>query len=132
MKSWKIGVFGLVVVLLFGLFAVAEEPVTITLLHAMKPTHQEPLLKLIGDFMAEYPYITVEPEYGGYYGDVEQKVMASVVAGNPPTVAQLYENVITPLIEVLVPIGTALPEEERADILDGLAAAATVNGITPR
>ena len=129
MKSWKIGVFGLVIVLLFGLFAVADDPVTITLLHAMKPTHQEPLLKLIADFMAEYPYITVEPEYGGYYGDVEQKVMASVVAGNPPTIAQLYENVITPLIEVLVPIGPALPEEERADILDGLVDAATVNGI---
>ncbi len=129
MKSWKIGVLGLVVVLLFGLFAVADDPVTITFWHAMSSRHQPNLQKLIDDFMAEYPNITVELIYQGRYGDLQQKINAAVVAGNVPTITQAYENWVTPIVEVLYPIGPGMTDEEKADIIDGLVASNTYNGI---
>ncbi len=101
MKSWKIGVLGLVFVLLFGLFAVADDPVTITFWHAMSSRHQPNLQKLVDDFMVEYPNITVEAIYQGGYGDLQQKINASVVAGNVPAIAQVYENWVTPIVEIL-------------------------------
>jgi multiple sugar transport system substrate-binding protein len=113
----------------FGVIAVAQAPVEITFLHAMKPTHSVIIDDLIARFQAEYPYVTVVSEYGGSYGDVEQKVNASIVAGNPPTVFQAYENVVTPLVEALLPIEDYLTDEEMADIIPGLRDAATVNGI---
>jgi multiple sugar transport system substrate-binding protein len=129
MKSWKIGVLGLVVVLLFGVFAVADDPVTITFWHAMSSRHQPNLQKLVDDFMVEYPHITVELIYQGRYGDLQQKINASVVAGNVPTITQAYENWVTPIIEVLYPIGPAMTDEEKADIIDGLVASNTYDGI---
>jgi len=129
MKSWKIGAIGLVLVLLFGLFAMAEENVTITFWHAMSSGHQPNLQKLVDDFMAEYPYITVELSYQGGYGDLQQKINAAVVAGNVPTMAQAYENWVTPIVEVLYPIGPHMTGLEKADIIDGLVPSNTYNGI---
>ena len=116
-------------IMAFGILAVAQEPVTITFLHAMKPTHAEIIDELIVKFQEENPNITVVSEYGGYYSDVEQKLNAAVVAGNPPTVAQAYENVITPLVDVIEPYENYLTEAEFNDIIPGLRDAATVNGV---
>ena len=116
-------------IMAFGTLAVAQEPVTITFLHAMKPTHAEIIDELIVKFQEENPNITVVSEYGGYYSDVEQKLNAAVVAGNPPTVAQAYENVITPLVDVIEPYENYLTEAEFNDIIPGLRDAATVNGV---
>lgn len=129
MKSWKIGAIGLVLMLLFGLFAIADEPVTISFWHAMSSGHQPNLQKLVDDFMAEYPYITVELSYQGGYGDLQQKINAAVVAGNVPTMAQMYENWVTPIVEVLYPIGPHMTGLEKADIIDGLVPSNTYNGV---
>jgi len=114
--------------LAFGVFAVAQEAVTIHFLHAMKAKHSVFIDELVAQFMAEYPYITLTTEYGGYYGDVEQKINAGIVAGLPATVTQLYENAVTPLVEAMVPIGDFLTEDEFNDIIPGLRDSATVNG----
>ncbi|HEX32291.1 MAG TPA: extracellular solute-binding protein, partial [Candidatus Acetothermia bacterium] len=92
MKSWKFLTIGLIFVMLFGLFAYAEDAVTITFWHAMSSRHQPNLQKLADDFMAENPNVTVNLVYQGHYGDLQQKINAAVAAGNPPTMAQVYEN----------------------------------------
>jgi len=125
-KALLIGLAG---AMLVGLVAVAQEPVTIQFWHSMSSGHQPHLVALVDQFMAEYPYITVELTYQGGYGDTEDKVNASVVAGTPPTIVQLYENVITPLVEVLYPIGPHMTAAERSDILTGLVANNTFDGV---
>lgn len=122
-------VLGLALVCLFGLVAVAQGPVTITFWHAMSSRHQPNLQKLVDDFTAEYPDVTVELSYQGGYGDLQQKINASVVAGNPPTIAQVYENWVTPIVEILYPIGPHMTEEEKGDIIDGLVRSNTYNGV---
>lgn len=129
MKLWKLGVIGLAVVLMFGVFAMADDPVTITFWHAMSSRYQPVLQKLVDDFTAANPNITVDLVYQGSYGDLQQKINASVVAGNPPTIAQMYENWVTPLIDVLYPIGPQMTAEEKADIIDGLVGSNTYNGV---
>jgi multiple sugar transport system substrate-binding protein len=119
---------GLVGAMLAGLVVLAE-PVTIQFWHSMSSGHQPYLEELVNEFMAEYPDITVELTYQGSYGDTESKVEASVVAGNPPTMVQLYENVITPLVEILYPIGPYMTQLEKDDILDGLIENNTFNGV---
>ena len=119
----------LVGLLSFSAFAVAEEHVDIHFLHAMKPYHSVYIDELVNQFMNEYPYITVTTEYGGSYGDVEQKINAGIVAGNPATVVQLYENAVTPIVDALVPIENFLTEDEFNDIIPGLRDSATVNGV---
>jgi len=120
---------GLIGLMLIGFGVFAQEPVTIEFWHSMSSGHQPYLVELVDKFMEEYPYITVNLTYQGGYGDTEDKVEASVVAGNPPTMVQLYENVITPLVEVLYPIGPQMTAEEKADILDGLVENNTFDGV---
>ena len=120
---------GLIGLMLTGLVAFAQEPVTIEFWHSMSSGHQPYLVELVDKFTEEYPYITVNLTYQGSYGPTEDKVEASVVAGNPPTMVQLYENVITPLVEVLYPIGPHMTAEEKADILDGLVENNTFDGV---
>ena len=119
---------GLVGAMLAGLVVLAE-PVTIQFWHSMSSGHQPFLQELVDKFMLEYPGIVVELTYQGNYSDTEDKVNASVVAGNPPTMVQLYENVITPLVEVLYPIGPHMTQLEKDDILDGLVANNTIDGV---
>ena len=125
----KVILVGLIGAMLAGLVAVAQEPVTIQFWHSMSSGHQPHLVALVEKFMEENPYITVELTYQGNYGDTEDKVNASVVAGAPPTIVQLYENVITPIVEVLYPIGPHMTDAEKADILDGLVPNNTFDGV---
>lgn len=125
----KVILVGLISTMLAGLTVMAQEPVTIQFWHSMSSGHQPHLEALVDEFMAEYPNINVELTYQGSYGDTEDKVNASVVAGNPPTMVQLYENVITPLVEVLYPIGPHMTQLEKDDILDGLVENNTFNGV---
>lgn len=129
MKLRNVVILSLLAVFAIGAFASAEEPVTIQFWHSMSSGHQPNLVALADKFMEEYPYITVELTYQGGYGDTEDKVNASIVAGNPPAIVQLYENVITPIVEVLYPIGPHMTQEEKDDILDGLVANNTFDGV---
>ncbi|MDD4903879.1 MAG: ABC transporter substrate-binding protein [Candidatus Bipolaricaulis sp.] len=120
---------GLAALVVFGMATIAQEPVTIEFWHAMSSGHQPNLQKLVDDFVAEYPYITVTLVYQGGYGTLQGKVDAAVVAGNLPAIAQVYENWVTPIESILYPIGNFMTDEEKADILDGLVASNTYNGV---
>ena len=120
---------GLLGVFLFGMMTVAQEPVTIEFWHAMSSRHQANLQVLLDEFAVEYPYITVNATYQGGYGDLQGKIQAAVVAGNLPTMAQVYENWITSITSILYPIGASMSDEEKADIIDGLVASNTFNGV---
>jgi ABC-type glycerol-3-phosphate transport system substrate-binding protein len=115
--------------MLAGFAVFEQEPVTIEFWHSMSSGHQPYLVALVDEFMEEYPYITVNLTYQGSYGPTEDKVEAAVVAGIPPTMVQLYENVITPLVEVLYPIGPQMTQAEKDDILDGLVENNTFDGV---
>ena len=122
----KITMLSLVGVMLFGLAGFAVE---IDFWHPMSTRHQENLLVLIDAFQAEFPNITVNATYQGSYGDLEAKIGAAVVAGGLPTIAQVYENWVTPIQEILYPIGNFMTVAEVNDIIDGLVPGNTYNGI---
>ncbi|MBC7092603.1 ABC transporter substrate-binding protein [Candidatus Bipolaricaulota bacterium] len=100
--------------LLVGATAMAQ--VTITFWHAMGKAHAPALEKLTQDFMAKNPGIKVELIYQGGYGALSQKLIAAVAAGEPPTIAQQYENWTTQWLDGLVDLGRYLPPEVIADI----------------
>jgi len=122
----KITMVALIGVMLFGLAAAA---VDITFWHPMSTRHQTNLQVLIDEFHAEFPDIHVTATYQGSYSDLEAKIGAAVVAGGLPTVAQVYENWVTPIQEILYPIGNFMTVAEVDDIVDGLVPSNTYNGI---
>jgi len=122
----KITMMTLICVMLFGMAAFAVE---INFWHAHSTRHQENLQALVDAFHAEFPDITVNLTYQGGYGDLEAKIGAAVVAGGLPTVAQVYENWVTPIQEILYPIGNFMTAAEIDDIIDGLVSSNTYNGI---
>jgi multiple sugar transport system substrate-binding protein len=113
----------------FGMVAMAQEPVTVEFWHAMSSRYATIMQTLIDEFQAEYPYITINAIYQGGYGDLQSKIQAAVVAGNLPTMAQVYENYVTPIPSLLYPIGSQMTDEEKADIIDGLVPSNTFNGV---
>ena len=123
-------VVGLLALFFLGAAAMAaNEPVTIDFWHAMSSGHQPNLQKLATDFMAEYPYITVTLTYQGSYSALQGKINAAVAAGNLPTIAQVYENWVTPIESILYPIGPHMTMMEVGDIVDGLVPSNTYNGV---
>ena len=122
----KITMMALIGVMLFGMTAFA---VDISFWHAHSSRHQENLLALVDKFHAEFPNINVTMTYQGGYGDLEAKIGAAVVAGGLPTIAQVYENWVTPIQEILYPIGNFMTVAEVDDIVDGLVSSNTYNGI---
>lgn len=65
---------------------------------------------LIADFNAGHPGIEIIPVCMGNYRALSQKIMASVMAGDPPDLAQAYETWTAQLIggEVLVPLDSLM------------------------
>ncbi len=123
----------LLVCVLLGIFflsslAFAQEDVTITFWHRFSERHNETLLTLKEGFEALHPNVTVEFIYQGSYGALQQKINASVVAGNTPTMTIFYENWIPPIAEVLLPISDYLTDEEKADIIEGLKSSSMYEG----
>jgi len=111
------------------LFALVGSAVEITFWHAMSTRHQENLQVLIDRFHEEFPDITVTATYQGSYSDLEAKIGAAVVANELPTIAQVYENWVTPIAQILFPIGNYMTQAEIDDIIDGLVPSNTYNGI---
>lgn len=123
-------VVGMLALLFLGAAAAAaNDPVTIDFWHAMSSAHQPNLQKLVTDFMAEYPHITVTLTYQGSYSQLQSKINAAVQAGNLPTIAQVYENWVTPIQSILYPIGPHMTMLEVNDIVDGLVPSNTYNGV---
>ncbi len=125
----KLAVGLLALFFLGGAAMAANEPVTVDFWHAMSSGHQPNLQKLVDDFMAEYPYITVTLTYQGSYNTLQGKITAAIAAGNLPTIAQVYENWVTPIESILYPIGLHMTMMEINDIVDGLVPSNTFNGV---
>ncbi len=122
----KITLLALIGVMVFGL---ASSAVTIEFWHAMSSRHQTNLQTLIDKFATEHPEITVNATYQGSYTDLESKIGAAVVAHELPTMAQVYENWVTPIADILYPIGNYMTQAEKDDIIDGLVPSNTYNGV---
>ncbi len=122
----KIGLLSLIGVMAFGCAVAAVE---IDFWHAMSTRHQENLQVLLDKFHDENPDITVNATYQGRYGDLEAKIGAAVVANELPTIAQVYENWVTPIAEILYPIGQDMTAAEKDDIIEGLVPSNTYNGV---
>jgi len=89
-KMAKLLVLTLLVVSLVGGSALAKTEITFW--HAMSSLLGATVTELAEQFNAENPDIHVEAVYQGSYSDLETKIMASVAAGSPPVLAQVYEN----------------------------------------
>lgn len=114
----------------------AGGPVTITFWHGMSGVLQPAVNELTNDFNKLNPGIVVQAQYQGSYGALNQKLIAAVAAGNPPTITQAFGNWTDQLIRAnaIVPIEKffkgpdGLSEEELADILPALRRANTFGG----
>jgi multiple sugar transport system substrate-binding protein len=95
-------------------------PVKVTFWHAMGKAHAPILEKLVGDFMAANPDVTVELTYQGGYGSLSQKLTTALAEGHPPTMAQMYENWTTQWMLYLLPLESFLDPDLIADLLPAL------------
>lgn len=96
----------------------AGGPVTITFWHGMSGVLQPAVNELTEDFNKLNPGIVVQAQYQGNYGVLNQKLIASVAAGNPPTISQVYANWTL----VLIKANAIIPMERFIKGPDGLSA----------
>ncbi len=121
-KLLKRGLCAILIVGLLGLgFAVgvtAAAKVNVTFWHAMSSVNQDTLKALANEFMQNHPDIQITLVYQGGYGDLATKLLAATAAGNPPVMAQMYEDDTMKYLEAnaLEPLGTLIPQS----ILDDL------------
>jgi multiple sugar transport system substrate-binding protein len=87
-----------------------EGVVVVTFWHAMGGPLGDVLLELIDEFNATHPHIEVVPVSMGNYRALSQKIMASVMAGDPPDLAQAFETWTAQLIrgEAIVPLDSLM------------------------
>lgn len=87
---------GLVLALLLAatlaIAAPAQDKIQITFWHAMSGGLGETVDALVAQFNESSDTIAVEAIFQGNYGDLFQKNLASVAAGEPPTITQMFEN----------------------------------------
>jgi len=78
----------------------------VTFWHAMGGPLGKSLDGLVERFNQSNPQIHIQSVSMGTYTALSQKIMASISAGNPPTIAQVYENWTMELIDggALVPV----------------------------
>lgn len=70
--------------------AASGGPVTITFWHGMSGVLLPAIDELTADFNKLNPGIVVNAQYQGNYGVLNQKLIAAVAAGNPPTISQVF------------------------------------------
>ncbi|MGC9530142.1 MAG: ABC transporter substrate-binding protein [Candidatus Bipolaricaulaceae bacterium] len=117
----------LAAVIALGVAGLAQ--VEITFWHAMGSAHGPILEKLVASFMEENPDIVVDLVYQGGYGSLEQKLFAAVAAGNPPTIAQQYENVTTQWLDALAPLEDYMDPQVIDDLVPHMREANTFQGV---
>ncbi len=84
--------------LLFGCKERGGDVVEVRFWHVMGGPLGKALDELIDEFNEENPDIHVASVSMGNYQALTQKIMASILAGNPPTMAQVYESWTTSLM----------------------------------
>lgn len=116
---------------------IAGGPVAITFWHGMSGVLQPAVAELTNDFNKLNPGIVVNAQYQGNYGQLNQKLIAAVAAGNPPTITQAFGNWTDQLIRAnaIIPMEKfirgpdGLSDEELNDILPTLRRANTFGGV---
>lgn len=114
----------------------AAGPVRITFWHGMSGVLQPAVNELTDDFNRLNPGIVVDAQYQGTYGALNQKLIAAVAAGNPPTISQVFPNWTDQLIRAnaIVPMERFIKgpdgfsDEDLNDILPILRQANTFGG----
>ncbi|KPL18135.1 MAG: hypothetical protein AMJ92_09360 [candidate division Zixibacteria bacterium SM23_81] len=77
----------------------------------------ESLEKMIAQFNAHHPDVKVTGASMGQYAALSQKIMAAIAAGNPPTLAQVYENWTVNFIDA----GAIVPMQKFVEGPNGLS-----------
>lgn len=77
----------------------ADGRVVVRFWHAMGGPLGDILDEMIDEFNAAHPAWHIKSESMGTYNSLSQKILASIIAGNQPTMAQAYESWISRLIE---------------------------------
>lgn len=88
--------------------------------HAMGGKLGEALTAIVNDFNAQNPDVKVRMEYMGSYASLQQKLVASLAAGNFPDIAQSFETWTTKFVQAgrVVPLSPFLERESRESIED--------------
>ncbi len=86
----------------------AKEKVSITFWHAMSGSRGEVVEDLVASFNEKNPNIELSAEYTGSYAETLTKALAAYKAGEPPTIAQVYEVGTQTMLDsgVIVPVYT--------------------------
>jgi len=116
--------------------AASGGPVTITFWHGMSGVLLPAVDELTRDFNRLNPGIVVNAQYQGNYGILNQKLIAAVAAGNPPTISQVFPTWTDQLMRAnaIVPVARffrgadGLSEDELNDIFPILRQASTFGG----
>ncbi|HOO76511.1 MAG TPA: ABC transporter substrate-binding protein [bacterium] len=97
-----------------------EGKVEIRFWHAMGGPLGEVLGEMIDEFNRAHPESFIRAESMGSYEALKQKLLASIIAGNQPDMAQAYEAWISTLLggEALVDLGELDPEFREEDLDD--------------
>lgn len=78
--------------LLYPTSAPAQQPVKISLWHAMGGARYEAITKdIAAGFNKANPNYVVEPLYAGSYAETVTKAIAAIRSGNPPHIVQVFE-----------------------------------------
>ncbi|MDL2319277.1 extracellular solute-binding protein, partial [Eubacteriales bacterium OttesenSCG-928-A19] len=108
------------------------EPITIEFWHTHEEQYAGSLEYIFDKFHEEYPLITVEPIYIGSYGDMNERLVSAVAAGEVP--ALCTSNTSYPaeygpsgICEILDPYIEAF-DYDLADFGEGLVAATSFEG----
>ncbi len=136
-QPFRVALVGLLLVVGLVLPGSAAGPIRVTFWHGMSGVLLEPVNELTRDFNALNPGIVVNAQYQGTYGILNQKLIAAVAAGNPPTITQAFPTWTDQLIRAnaIVPIERfirgpdGLSADQFNDIIPALRQANTFNGV---
>ena len=81
------------------------------------------------EFMAQNPDIIIEISNQGSYDDIAEKVEASIVAKNPPTLATVEETFVERFSPVVEDLSAYLAPETIDNYVDGLMHTCTIDGV---
>lgn len=106
----------------FAVGAVAASKVNVTFWHAMSSVNQDTLKALANEFMQDHPDIQITLVYQGGYGDLATKLLSATAAGNPPVMAQMYEDDTMKYLEAgaLLPLGDQISSSILGDLPQAL------------
>ncbi len=139
-RTWRtarLALAGLLLVAALIAPTAAGGPVSITFWHGMSGVLLPAIDELTADFNKLNPGIQVNAIYQGNYGVLNQKLIAAVAAGNPPTITQLFPtwtdqliraNAVVPM-ERFIKGPDGLSSEDVNDIIPILRQANTFDGV---